>query len=169
MAAALLEHRLRARGVDDLQVGSAGVLRDGQPANLQSVTAMQRRGLDLTAHRSRRLEPSFVVGADLVLGMERGQVREAILAAPEAWSRCFTLKELVRRAGAVGPRPPDESLRAWLEQVHAGRERSTLLGFDAADDVADPVGGSPDDFEHTATELEALLDRVVALGWGQAA
>jgi protein-tyrosine phosphatase len=130
---------------------------------------MQRRGLDLSAHRSRRLEPPLVVDADLVFAMEREQVREAILAVPEAWSRCFTLRELVRRAAAAGARAPDESLSEWLARVHAGRERSHLLGFDAADDVADPVGGSLDEFEHTATELEALLDQLVALGWGRAA
>lgn len=168
MAAVLLEQRLRARGVADLQVGSAGVLRDGEPASPHSVSAMHRRGLNLATHRSRRLQPAFVADADLVVGMEREQVREAILCAPEAWSRCFTLKELVRRADAVRPRRPDEPLRAWLERVHLGRERSMLVGFDAADGVADPYGGSLDDFERTAVELEGLLDRVVTLGWGRA-
>ena len=168
MAAVLLEQRLRARGVADLLVGSAGVLRDGDTASPHSVSTMHRRGLDLATHRSRRLQPAFVADADLVVGMEREQVREAILCAPEAWSRCFTLKELVRRGEAVGPRPAGASLTTWIARVHEGRNRRDLLGASPLDDLTDPTGGTLAEHEDTARELEDLLEQLVNLAWPHA-
>lgn len=77
--------------------------------------------------------------------------------------------ELVRRARAVGPRSSAEPLcGAWLERVRLGRERSMLLRSDATDDLADPIGGSLDDCERTAVELESPLDCVAELGFGRA-
>jgi protein-tyrosine phosphatase len=167
MAAVMLSHRLAALGVD-ATVSSAGLLQAGEPAAPLGVEVMAARELDLSEHRSRRLEAALVSEADLVLAMERAQLREVVLLAPTVWDRCFTLKELVRRGDLIGPRSRDEPLRDWLARVNAGRAKSMLLGHDPADDIADPYGGTRAEFEHTASELEALVDRVTLLAWGRA-
>ncbi len=164
MAEALLRAALRRRGVD-AAVSSAGLFRGGVPASPGSVRAMARRGLDLDAHRSRTVNGDLLGAADLVLGMARLHVREAVVAVPEVWPRAFTLKELVRRGEAAGPRDPEQPLASWLEQVHEGRRRADLLGDDPEDDVADPVGGPDRLYLATAEELEELVERLVIVAF----
>ena len=164
MATAILRHRLEQRQIPAV-VTSAGLREAGHPAVEGAVRALAGRGLDATSHRSRRVEADLVRDADLVLALERAHVREVVVLEPEAWPRTFTVKELVRRAAAAGPRSADESLSAWLTRLHAGRRRADLLGSSPDDDVGDPTGGSPEDYEATADELEGLLSRLVLLGW----
>jgi protein-tyrosine phosphatase len=166
MAAVMLSQRLSSLGVD-AAVSSAGLLHSGEPAASLGIEVMAARDLDLAAHRSTRLERTLVDDADLVLAMERAQLREAVLLSPAVWPRCFTVKELARRAELVGPRDDSEPLRDWLMRVHQGRETSMLLGRDPSDDLADPYGGSKADFEQTAAELDTLLDRITLLAWGR--
>jgi protein-tyrosine-phosphatase len=88
-----------------------------------------------------------------------------VLLEPDAWSRTFTLKELVRRGAELGPRPSFESPGAWLARAHEGRERRDLLGDSLIDDVADPYGGPSSAYEAAAAEIEDLVDRLVSLLW----
>ena len=164
MAEALLRSALHGRGVDGT-VSSAGLFRGGVPASPGSVRAMARRGLDLGEHRSRTLTGDLLERADLVLGMARLHVKEAVLAVPDVWPRAFTLKELVRRGASAGPRPDHQPLPAWLAQIHEGRRRADLIGDDPADDVADPVGGPDSLYLATAAELEELVGRLVDLAF----
>lgn len=168
MAQVLLQHRLDALGVD-ARVSSAGELRSGIPAAQGSVRAMAARGLDLGAHRSRTTTADDLRGADLVVGMARRHVREAVLACPEAWPRTFTLKELVRRGEAAAPRRAGQTLAAWLALVHLGRRTTDLLGDDPSDDVADPIGSPDSVYETTAAELNDLVDRLVTLAFAEPA
>ena len=164
MAAALLRSALATRGVD-ATVSSAGLFRGGVPASPGSVKAMARRGLDLDEHRSRTVTTDLLGHADLVLGMARLHIREAVLAVPDVWPHAFTLKELVRRGAGAGRRPPEEPLETWLARVHEGRRRADLIGDDPADDVADPVGGPDRLYLETADELEELVGRLVDLAF----
>ena len=167
MAEALLRHRLEAAGVD-AHVHSAGLLLDDRPASAEGVAVMSARGIDTSAHRSRRMTREMLRDADLVIGMAREHVREAVLLVPEAWSRTYTLKELVRRGEDVGARADDQPLEEWLEKVNAGRTRADLLGSSADDDVADPIGQSQSVYDKTADELDALIERLVRLVWASA-
>jgi protein-tyrosine phosphatase len=162
MAEVLLRDRLAAAGVDAV-VRSAGDLPGGALASAGSVKAMAARGLDLRSHRSQTLSADLVAGADLIIAMARRHLRSAVALEPAAWGRTFTLKELVRRAAAVGPRAGDESFADWLAAVHHGRERMALLGEDRRDDVADPIGGPDRAYEATAVEIGDLLDAFVSL------
>jgi protein-tyrosine phosphatase len=162
MAEVLLRDRLAAAGVDAV-VRSAGDLPGGVAASAGSVKAMASRGLDLADHLSTTLTPDHIDTADLIVTMGRRHLRSAVAMRPAAWERTFTLKELVRRASAVGPRRADEAFGAWLARVHAGRERSSLLGDDPRDDVDDPMGRPDRFYELTAVELADLIDAFVAL------
>lgn len=172
MAEALLRDRLERRQVP-ARVRSAGLISDGVPASANSVRSMAKRGLDISAHRSRPLVADDAARADLIIGMAREHVREAVVLEPTALPRAFTLRELVRRAEDQGQRragdliePGDpldlEPFSAWVLRLGEDRRAASLLGRDAADDVADPIGMSRRTYERTAAEIEDLVDRFVA-------
>jgi protein-tyrosine-phosphatase len=75
------------------EVSSAGVhASNGLPASTGAVTALRDQGLDISAHRSRRLTPSLVRGADLIVTMTGGH-RDAVLAIdPQSGGKVFLLK-----------------------------------------------------------------------------
>jgi protein-tyrosine-phosphatase len=162
MAAALLARRLDDAGLK-ATVSSAGLLFDGKPVTDHGRAVMADRGIDTSGHRSRRLTRQLVDGADLVLGMARGHVREAVALAPETLGRAFTLKEIVRRGEESGGRAPDEPLDVWLARLGSGRRPSDLLGESDADDVADPIGGPRRSYQRTAEELDDLTARLARL------
>lgn len=160
MAAGLFRQRLTERGVP-ARVMSAGLLFDDREASRNGVSAMARRGIDIADHRSQKLSPGLVGGADLIVGMERQHVREVAVTDPDAFARTFTLPELARRARDLGPRRPDEDPAEWVRRAGVGRRTSDMLGADPADEVADPYGLSPRRYEATAVELEDLVTTVV--------
>jgi protein-tyrosine phosphatase len=164
MAEALLGRRLTECGVG-ASVRSAGVLSEGEPPPPEVIAVMADYGLDLSGHRSRLVSAGDIERADLTLAMARENLREAVVIAPAAWPRAFTLPELVRRGSVTGPRAPGEDLAAWLGRVHAGRERAALLGNSADDDVPDPLGGPLRGYARTAETLNSLIGQLVGLCW----
>jgi protein-tyrosine phosphatase len=164
MAEALLADTLADRGVD-AQVSSAGRISDGLPATDTAVDTMAARGLDISEHLSRRMTSSMLGSADLIVAMTREHVREAAVLRPDCYARTFTLKEIVRRGEAEGPRADGESLADWLVRLDKGRRPMDHLGASAVDDVADPVGQGPHVYEVTATELAGLTTRLADLVW----
>lgn len=166
IAQMVLSRQLAIRGIGAV-VGSVGLVAGGRPLPPETRDALVARGIEagaLGSFRSTELTADAVESADLVLGLAREHVREVVVRVPSAWGRTFTLKELVRR-GEEAPRYPGEPLGAWLERVSNGRQRSELLGSSTIDDVADPMGGSPRDFERTAWEIEQLCATLVSLVW----
>ncbi len=160
----MAEVLLRARR-PTLEVQSAGRLPGGVGASPTAVQVVAERGLDLSKHVSQTATPGLVAESDLILGMAREHVRDAVLLRPEVRGRAFSLKDLVRRAEAFGPRSPSQSLEDWLGLV--GRERTTndLLGASATDDVADPIGQSVSRYRACADELDDMLARLADLAF----
>src|SRR5262249_45375606 len=74
MAAGALRKELGGEGaqVDPAWAGTAGW--DGRPATSDAIEVGAGDGVDLGAHRWRRVTPAMVRAADLVLVMEKGQV-----------------------------------------------------------------------------------------------
>jgi protein-tyrosine phosphatase len=71
MAAGVLARALEAEG-GRVEVSSAGThAHEGDPATPPTLDIASREGIDLAAHRSRRIGPERVRAADLVLVMER--------------------------------------------------------------------------------------------------
>lgn len=166
MAEVLFRAHATAAGAGPaLHVHSAGLLDGGWPASDHGVTAMASRGLDTAGHESRQLTLTMATAADLLVGMAREHIREAVLLAPERFFRMYTLKELVRRGEQAGARAPDQAIDEWLMKVHAGRTHGHLLGRSDDDDVADPIGRSKSHYERTAAELDDLTARLAALLW----
>jgi protein-tyrosine phosphatase len=164
MAEVLFADELKRRGVD-ATVHSAGLLDDGRPASPDSAVLMADRGLDLSAHVSRTMTPAMLEAADLIIGMERRHVREAVVAVRSAWPRAFTLRELARRVLEAGPRPPEVDLADWLAALVEGRTTTEHLGDSPADDVADPMGRSRRTYRKCADELDQLIGVVADQLW----
>lgn len=164
MAEGLLRHELARRGVP-ARVHSAGIIEGGRPASEHGVAILGRRGVDLSRHLSRRMEREMLESADLVIGMAREHVREAVVTVRDCWPKAYTLKELVRRATFTGPRG-DQPFDEWTAKLHAGRDRRDLLGSSRDDDVADPYGQPEKVYEATADELTALVSSLATFAWG---
>ena len=166
LAAALLR---RALDGADVVVIDAGTCAGGYPVTEETLTTASRVGVDLSDHLSTTLDPALVGSADVVITMERAHVRSIVVDEPEAWSKTFTLKELVRRASDVGPRSAGQPLADWLEELHEGRNRSDLLGASPDDDVADPTSDRRVDHASMAEELDELVAATVGFLWPEAA
>jgi len=74
MAAGALGHELGG-DASRFEVSSAGTAAwEGQPATEASIEVAAREGIDLSAHRSRRVTPALLRAADLVLVMEKSHL-----------------------------------------------------------------------------------------------
>lgn len=162
MGEVLLAHHLAERGAT-AEVASAGFLTVDRPPEPEVVELMAARGLDVSGHRSRLLEPAMVDDADLVIGMARQHVREAAMLTPDGFAKTYSLKELVRRGERVGARGVGEDLATWSARVGERRTPAGLLGESTDDDVADPIGRRFKVFKQVAAEIDDLSARLSAL------
>lgn len=164
MAAALFAREIDG-SVEPVEISSVGILPVAGGVPGEVVEVMGAYGIDLSAHRSRTITAAAVADADLLVGMGRRHVREAILLDPDSWPRAFTLKSLVQRGREVGPRAPGSDLPSWLEAVHDGRTRTELAHRSTIDEVADPYGGPLSGYRATAQELSELTSALAELLW----
>jgi protein-tyrosine phosphatase len=83
MAAAVLRHELEQAGLTHVQVSSAGTggWHVGDPADRRARAALERRGYP-TEHQARQFQPEWFDDHDLVIAMDRTNVRELRRLAP---------------------------------------------------------------------------------------
>lgn len=162
MAKALFRSHLEERGCD-AEVASAGSFRPGIEPPEDVVDVMADRDIDISDHRSRMLSTDLVDQADLVVTMTRQQLIEIVTTAGDAWTHCFTLTDLVRRAETAGPPGPSESFPAWVRRLHGARARASLLSLDLNGDINDPMNGRRSAFSRTAEEIDDLVGRLAKL------
>jgi protein-tyrosine phosphatase len=162
IAEAVLRRRLEERGIA-ATVSSAGLLPPGYPAMDDAVATAAEVGLDLAGHLSRTVTRELVVGADLVIAMERQHVVDLAVLAPDVWPKIFQLRDLVRRAEAAGRPARDRPLGDWLAELGAGRTPATVFAAPLADDIPDPVAGPRSAYDQTRQVLDELLTRLAAL------
>jgi protein arginine phosphatase len=124
MAAALFAAKAKQAGEADLyDVASAGTWAlDDEPASALAQTVMQRRDLDLSAHRGRTITRALIQEADLILVMTRNHQDSIAAEFPAARSRVHLLSELSGQqydiADPFGKRLEDyEACAAELAQI----------------------------------------------------
>jgi protein-tyrosine phosphatase len=153
-----LEARLGERAPMVASVGTSGW--DGSGATPEAVAVAAERGIDISAHAARRLQPGHVRAADVVLAMASEHRDEIGRSAPEARDRIFTLKELVRLLEALPPPDRDgalpERIRAAATLRGSGREGKPL-----DEDIADPIGLPIEGYRAIAWELHEWCGRLV--------
>ncbi len=173
MAEAFLLREAAARGSAvalTVGVASAGVLAaDGIPAADGSVRAMGQLGVDLSAHRSRRVTEEIVRGSDLILTMEASHVRTIVVDVPEAFARTFTWRELITRVESGENRDWAAAraggLESWIEVMGQGRSTRALLSAGGLD-VTDPYGRSSRVYRRCARDLAAGASVLAEALWG---
>lgn len=135
MAEALLKSLAAQRGeADRWQIQSAGTWTEpGRPVTQLSQVVMQRRGIDLSGHRSSLIDADLLAAASVILVMTRHHQEAVQVEFPEIQHKVYLLSQLV----------------------------------DHSFDIEDPYGGSLDDYELCATDLQNILtdgyDRLVEL------
>lgn len=134
--------------------GTAGW--EGAGAMTESIRAARERGVTIDAHRARELRADMVDEAELVLAMA-AEHRDAVASLrPDAASKTFTIKELVRLLEAS---PPSGSAAARVAAASAARNGSGRPN----EDVRDPLGDTIDGYREVADELLDLAGRVAGL------
>jgi protein-tyrosine phosphatase len=131
MAEALLRAQLaRDEARQGWHVGSAGVwTTEGRPASGNAVKEMDRREIDLHAHRSRSVTRELMAEADLVLAMTRRHVEALNAAFPAYAHKVHLLSEMAGPAYDIddpygGTRWEYAITAAQLERlIAAGYER----------------------------------------------
>lgn len=94
MAEGMLKDMLKKKGIDSINVSSAGIAAiPGSGASTNAIKVMQKRGIDLADHQARRLDTDILKQADLLLTMTEGHKIAILAAEPSVWNRIYTLKE----------------------------------------------------------------------------
>ncbi|HTZ11599.1 MAG TPA: L-threonylcarbamoyladenylate synthase [Candidatus Margulisiibacteriota bacterium] len=97
MAEALLKKILKEKKRDDVEVASAGVMNlGGMGATEATKNALEKEGIDVSEHRSRKITKEMLKKSDLILIMESAQERRIVELAPEIKNRLFLLKEFAK-------------------------------------------------------------------------
>lgn len=167
MAEGFLRARLRRRlGARAPRVVSVGLIaRTGDPAEPEAIRAAAERGVDISGHASTRITLDAIERADLVVGMAAEHRDRIVEASPEARSKTFTLKELVRLLGRSGSDPVEgaDPAPVLAERVRAAAERrlDPARGVLVDEDVRDPLGLSLSAFRSIAAELDDLCSLLV--------
>jgi protein-tyrosine-phosphatase len=151
--AALLDQHLRQLGLE-ARVTSAGTRADGGLATSETVTLLAEHGIDVRGHAGRPLDDDVIGTADLIVTAEHEHVVAIASTWPDAFSRTFTLPELIALAKYYGGRLGGP-MGDWLELLNEGRPS----GYDYLDDrsvgeIVDPTGLD----RRTWREVFALVD-----------
>jgi protein-tyrosine-phosphatase len=84
-AAGFLRDELRARGISDVQVASAGThAHDGRPADARAQDAARQLGLSLREHGASRLTTKSVAEADVIFAMDELNYVNILTTFPES-------------------------------------------------------------------------------------
>lgn len=129
MAEGGLRALLKGRGIDTIEISSAGVVAaPGCPATHYAQEAVKTWNGDISPHHSRPISTEMLEEADLILVMTPSHYRDVIACYPDADEKTYLLKKY--------PYPGDEG-----------------------EGVADPIGGSLDMYNQTFLEIGEELGR----------
>ncbi len=127
----------------------------GRAMHPYAAAVVAEAGADPESFRTRRLAPEHLTDAVLVLTATRRQRSVCTAMAPAALHRTFTLRQFGRLAAAVEPplTEQDDPLAAAVTAATLARARLQPASGDA-DDLPDPVAGTPEQFRRCAEEIE---------------
>jgi tRNA threonylcarbamoyl adenosine modification protein (Sua5/YciO/YrdC/YwlC family) len=101
MAEVLLKKALQQKGKGNVDVSSAGIMSlNGMGATEATREVLKKEGIDVSAHRSRKVTREIAKKSDLILVMEDIQERRVLEIAPEVKNRLFLTKEFAKIDGA---------------------------------------------------------------------
>jgi len=131
MAVGILRALLKEKGVENIEVTSAGTgALDGYPATLFAIEAAKYWGVDISQHRARQIDRSIIESADLILAMSPEHVEAILRKEPSAAPKTYLIK-------------------AFPVRYSPSQER-----------VEDPIGGMLEDYNKTYLELDEILRKI---------
>ncbi|MGQ9904457.1 MAG: arsenate reductase/protein-tyrosine-phosphatase family protein [Anaerolineae bacterium] len=142
LAKALFRRQLQAHSMNSgWVVESAGVSAcDGQPSPDSVQQVAREYGLDVHAHRARRVSAALLAPFDLILTMERAHKQRIQAQFPQAAQRTFLLSEMIDQCHDV-PDPWDtiDDVRQAARLIDAllteGYDRIVALAQAGSDDA----------------------------------
>ena len=152
-------------------VASAGTMGwTGSGADPASVLAAAERGVDISRHRARALSADDVVRSELIVGMAPEHCRAVVVQVPEARTRTFGIKELVRLLDALPPTGRTAGERRLADRVAEADQlrRGGYVGDPRDETIIDPLGKPIDAFRDVARELDAWCSRLAVGLFGDA-
>ena len=94
MAEAIFNNMAKEKGNSDMKATSAGIEAiDGMPANDKAIETLKARGVDMSAHKSRKIRNAHIEESDIILTMTRIHKIQLQAAFPKAHGKVFTLLE----------------------------------------------------------------------------
>ncbi len=131
MAEGILKYHLKEKGIDFIEVSSAGTsAMDGAWATPFAIEAAKAWGIDISGHNARFLTGSIIDDADLILAMAAEHVETVFKIRSSAKSKTFMIK-------------------AFPESYSPNQEK-----------VSDPIGSDLEQYNQTFMELDELLRRI---------
>jgi protein-tyrosine-phosphatase len=131
LAEGILKNLLKSRGIEHIQVSSAGTAGlDSFPASENAVEAAKVWDIDISGHRSRPINRRIIESADLILAMSPDHVNYIFSVSPSAKNRTYLIK------GFPKPFSPTQ------------------------EGVRDPIGGPLELYNQTYLELDEIIRRI---------
>ena len=97
MAKAFLEKRLKEENRNDIEVLSAGTLGiSNLGVSLETKRTLEKEGINVEGHISRRVSSVMIKKSDIILVMERAHEERILELVPQARVRLFLLKEFTK-------------------------------------------------------------------------
>lgn len=96
MAASLLKKLLKEKA-KNYEICSAGTTAlEGMGPSSEAERIMLKQGIDISSHRSQRLNPQMIRDADLILVMEKAHRDFILNLVPEIENKLFLLKSFIK-------------------------------------------------------------------------
>ncbi len=150
-----MRHAAEQRGCD-IEVASVGTWAYfGNAATDEAVEVLRARGIDLSGHRSRALDPKELEEADVVVAMTSVHRREILHVEPRVADKLILMKELVEIA-LEGELPDGSEKR--IERLLGAHRPEWRRALDLDDPIGKPIGA----YERTVAQIEMGVEVLVA-------
>ena len=133
MAEGLLEKMLEEKGIQNIEVFSAGINPvPGEPPARDAIEVLRREGVDISNHRGAYITYDLISQADLILVMGKTHKEKILAMGPQVKGRIFLLREF------AGDWTEDENL-----------------------DITDPIGQPISVYEKCLLEIKNALKKAL--------
>ncbi len=140
-------------GQDHFRFASAGFMRSDQTCPSDLTKVLDKRGIDVSPHRSHKLTQAILDASDLVLTMESQHIQNIAIDFPDSFPKSLPLVEAAERL--VGRRV---SIADFVAEIQS-RDPMAYLGRDW--DVDDPYKRGTRRYRKAVAQIEGLVETVV--------
>lgn len=140
-------------GNDRFHTRSAGFLQSDHAVPKEIKSLLVQRKVDISGHRSYKIDVDTIRASDLIVTMEARHVLEITLLDRAALAKTLPLKEAAKLVNG------SQTIEDFLTQINAERDPQSYLGGHAFD-VSDPYKKRMKAYERAVEEIDDLVTRV---------